>query len=373
MRFPDATPLRNITLNPIPCVPKDEPLLRILDKFQEGHSHMAIVSRFSNEKAESVRREVKKGLTQRLKDRVGMGDSGSDASSSSSSSSGDSDSDSDADHETADGARHGEESNASEHDATSKVSKKRRRRWGRKEKKKKKEEDVEMGRMKKVEKENALPASPLTGLAMMMNSGREQQIPDDAVLAEEGADEVRKLPSSIRPTRQLLLNWHLPDEQILRSLDPAVMPLGIITLEDVVEGTVSSIHTSLDMSPHPFSFYFRAHWRGDIRRIRRRRQLASLLTSFSRRQASSRETPWWHRGWRRKWRRDSHIDDDGRHSDGSLIPTTRNPRRRLGIQPRDPPLPVRACGSDVLCAEYTKPGPGKKPNEAWEGENAPDK
>jgi metal transporter CNNM len=46
----DATPLRNIPLNKVPFVPNNEPLLGILDKFQEGTSHMAIVSRFSVEK-----------------------------------------------------------------------------------------------------------------------------------------------------------------------------------------------------------------------------------------------------------------------------------------------------------------------------------
>jgi metal transporter CNNM len=46
----DATPLRKIPLNKVPFVPNNEPLLGILDKFQEGGSHMAIVSRFSVEK-----------------------------------------------------------------------------------------------------------------------------------------------------------------------------------------------------------------------------------------------------------------------------------------------------------------------------------
>lgn len=46
----DAIPLRSIPLNKVPFVPNNEPLLGILDKFQEGRSHMAIVSRFSVEK-----------------------------------------------------------------------------------------------------------------------------------------------------------------------------------------------------------------------------------------------------------------------------------------------------------------------------------
>jgi metal transporter CNNM len=71
----DAVPLRKIPLNKVPFVPNNEPLLGILDKFQEGRSHMAIVSRFSVAKAESVKKAVKRGLTQRLRERVGMGDS----------------------------------------------------------------------------------------------------------------------------------------------------------------------------------------------------------------------------------------------------------------------------------------------------------
>ena len=78
----DATPVRKIPLNKVPFVPNNEPLLGILDKFQEGRSHMAIVSRFSVERAASVKQAVKRGLTQRLRDRVLMGDSDSSSSSS---------------------------------------------------------------------------------------------------------------------------------------------------------------------------------------------------------------------------------------------------------------------------------------------------
>ena len=35
--------MRKIPLNKVPFVPNNEPLLGILDKFQEGRSHMAIV------------------------------------------------------------------------------------------------------------------------------------------------------------------------------------------------------------------------------------------------------------------------------------------------------------------------------------------
>src|ERR1700722_11147436 len=80
---PDAVPLRKIPLNRVPLVPNNEPLLGILDKIQEGRSHIVIVSRFSVEKAASVKKAAKRGLTQRLRERVGMGDTDSSSSSSS--------------------------------------------------------------------------------------------------------------------------------------------------------------------------------------------------------------------------------------------------------------------------------------------------
>ena len=63
-----------MNLNKVPFVPNDEPLLGILDKFQEGRSHMAIVSRFSAAKAKSVKKAVKQGLTQRIRQTVGISD-----------------------------------------------------------------------------------------------------------------------------------------------------------------------------------------------------------------------------------------------------------------------------------------------------------
>ncbi|TFY55773.1 hypothetical protein EVG20_g9197, partial [Dentipellis fragilis] len=73
----EAVPVRRIPLNKVPTLAQNEPLLGILDRFQEGRSHMAIVSRMSIEKATSVKKAVKKGITQRLKDRVGISDSSS--------------------------------------------------------------------------------------------------------------------------------------------------------------------------------------------------------------------------------------------------------------------------------------------------------
>ena len=88
--------MRKIPLNKVPFVPNNEPLLGILDKFQEGRSHMAIVSRYSEERAASIKYEVKKGLTERLKERVGMGDSSSSESETDSESESEADAGSDA-------------------------------------------------------------------------------------------------------------------------------------------------------------------------------------------------------------------------------------------------------------------------------------
>ncbi|KAI0646521.1 hypothetical protein C8Q79DRAFT_963167 [Trametes meyenii] len=205
----DATPLRNITLNMMPCVPFNEPLLNILDKFQEGRSHMAIVSRFSVEKAKSVQHEVKKGLTQRLKDRVGMGDS----------------SDSSSDEGSGDESATGTGSGASDRDATlggdGAEGTKKRRRWRRRahhKKRKSKESTAEEGQAKpeavemdKLRKDSPLQGAVHTSLAKALSMGREQSLPDDAVLAPEQA------------------------EDFVQSMDTYVQPLGIITLEDVVE------------------------------------------------------------------------------------------------------------------------------------------
>ncbi|KAI0674529.1 hypothetical protein C8Q78DRAFT_967399 [Trametes maxima] len=206
----DATPLRNIALNAMPCVPFNEPLLNILDKFQEGRSHMAIVSRFSVEKAKSVQHEVKKGLTQRLKDRVGMGDS----------------SDSSSDEGSGDESATGTGSGASDRDATLRGDgadgTKKRRRWRRRahqKKRKSKESTAEEGQAKteavemdKLRKDSPLQGAVQTSLAKALSMGREQSLPDDAVLAPEQA------------------------EDFVQSMDTYVQPLGIITLEDVIIG-----------------------------------------------------------------------------------------------------------------------------------------
>lgn len=213
----DAIPLRKIPLNKVPFIPNNEPLLGLLDKFQEGRSHIAIVSRFSVEKAASVKKAVKRGLTQRLRERVGMG-----------------------------------ESDSSDEEDKEKGKKQRERR--RKKKVKDIEEGIEedfegdtlgdahanghgnghttdfsalprgrggggvsgAGRAKEVSIER--PKSrrtsfqlPRAAVGMTSMSNLEQSMPADAVLGKEGAEE------------------------FLQGFDPAIMPLGIITLEDVLE------------------------------------------------------------------------------------------------------------------------------------------
>ncbi|KAJ3874093.1 hypothetical protein F5051DRAFT_104098 [Lentinula edodes] len=215
-----SVPLREIPLNKVFFVPQNESLLGILDKFQEGRSHMAIVSRFSREKAASVKKAVKHSLTQRLRERV-MGDS-SDSS-----------------------------DDEKEKDPRFEKKFRRRRKIKNIEERSEDGEDTLKGEhtdestSRSVSRSNTAtdpntasltiadlhqhikcpiddnedrPKSRRTsfqlsraaaGLASISNL--EQSMPADAVLAKEGA------------------------EAFLQGFDPAISPLGIITLEDVLE------------------------------------------------------------------------------------------------------------------------------------------
>ncbi|CAM6025243.1 unnamed protein product [Sphagnum balticum] len=51
----DETPVRNCTIRKIPRVPEGAPLYDILNDFQKGHSHMAVVVKYNKEKAESLK------------------------------------------------------------------------------------------------------------------------------------------------------------------------------------------------------------------------------------------------------------------------------------------------------------------------------
>ncbi|KAJ3562519.1 hypothetical protein NP233_g9515 [Leucocoprinus birnbaumii] len=215
----DATPLRKIPLNKVPFIPNNEPLLGMLDKFQEGRSHMAIVSRHSVHKAQSVKKAVKRGLTQRLRASVGM-----DTESSSSDEESESGiaghtkrwtnrkkqnrlrrrSGSKKDSDVEDGATIAEDDNTIKEDHSPEASSPSPG------------DDKESGegnKSKSNKKTTTFQLSKLSKQAAgaVMTAGREQSMPADAVLAKEGANE------------------------FLQSFDPAVMPLGIITLEDVLE------------------------------------------------------------------------------------------------------------------------------------------
>jgi metal transporter CNNM len=214
----DATPVRKIPLNRVNFVPQNEPLLGILDKFQEGRSHMAIVTRLSKEKAASVKKVVKKNLTQRLRARVGMGDS-----------------DSSSDEEPDDKGTHGAHAaqakdESADGDATLRSSGYLEKEVSAEDGKplepvrtnsgrgrpKRRNVDLEMGLglgMTPIEdKDKEQVKSRRNSVQLVRSTGLEQSMPADAVLNRQAAQD------------------------FVQNFDFAVAPLGIITLEDVLEG-----------------------------------------------------------------------------------------------------------------------------------------
>ncbi|KAJ7157300.1 hypothetical protein C8R46DRAFT_1355653 [Mycena filopes] len=221
----DAIPLRKIPLNKVPFIPNNEPLLGLLDKFQEGRSHMAIVSRFSTEKAASVKKAVKRGLTQRLRQHVGMGDSDSSDEDEKESKHNTSRKKKVKDIEegieedfegdtlgsvmlTANNGNGNGHANGNSRVIEKDFSPHRGRGGGVGGRTKESSRDREDGPPKSRRTSFQLPkaVAGMTSMSML-----EQSMPADAVLGKAGAAE------------------------FLQDFDPAVMPLGIITLEDVLE------------------------------------------------------------------------------------------------------------------------------------------
>lgn len=200
----DAVPLRKLPLNKVPFVPNNESLLGILDRFQEGRSHIAIVSRLSAEKAASVKKVAKRSLTQRIRERVGIGDS-------SDSSDGESDPKGRDKRVPSKGISWADDTTAKDRDDAEDVSKRRSfAARGRGRHKHSGPRDIEKGGLDEqeieTEKEKQKSKFPRASLAL------EQTMPADAVLTKKDA------------------------EDFLQMIDPAINPLGIITLEDVLEG-----------------------------------------------------------------------------------------------------------------------------------------
>ncbi|KAK2465029.1 hypothetical protein APHAL10511_003105 [Amanita phalloides] len=248
----DATPLRTIPLNKVPFVPNNEPLLHILDRFQEGRSHMAIVSRFSMEKAASVKQVVKRGLTQRLLGKVGIGDSDDSPSESS-------EEDKDSAGNGSDGIRlrkryrfrkkRGTKGKSTE-DASSEDGETTL---------KSKEDAVAFDEAPTLESGNLTFDNGASGANNPANSERVNlgnrgaaQAGDNRKVVGETNNEAKKrglsLPLKTMPgigmISSLQLEQNMPADAVLskegaaeflKNFDPAVMPFGIITLEDVLE------------------------------------------------------------------------------------------------------------------------------------------
>ena len=195
-------------LNKVNFVPQNESLLGILDRFQEGRSHMAMVSRLSLENAESVKKVVKKNLTQRLMGAVRGDSSSSDevTESDEEDSATKKNSKWGTDVKVEDVSDEGEDDKGEGNSTGGGITGwARKRREAHKRHKRNKSgssgDDLEMG--------NIAVEGARGGQGPL-----EQAMPADAVLSKENAQDFLQI----------------------QGLDPAIMPLGIITLEDVLEG-----------------------------------------------------------------------------------------------------------------------------------------
>ncbi|VDB91928.1 unnamed protein product [Peniophora sp. CBMAI 1063] len=232
----DAIPVRKIPLNKVVTVAQNEPLLGILDRFQEGRSHMAIVSRLSIEKAASVKKVVKRGLTQRIKSSVGISDS--------------SDEDTDSDVEEAEHtdtrvtARKASMASSGSGTSTTAIGTEFTREdtgssnasgdakgTGRK---------SIFGRKRRKDKKRARIADPEMGDPRVSSSGKAE---GDPVPMDDMASKAKK-PSLAQSVFALGKEQSMPADAVLsadaakdflQGFDQSVAPLGIITLEDVLE------------------------------------------------------------------------------------------------------------------------------------------
>lgn len=187
----DATPLATIPINAIPSVPWNEPLTNMLNAFQEGRSHMAIVSRRARpppdvEDAESVMTAAAGGLKSKFMRHVHT----IGHKSSSGSDSGSTDSDSDSDVELG----------------------------------KKKNHRRVFQRRKSVSTANSSPTEPTA--AEKVKAETEEKKKSTLLSAAKLNDNEQNVPADAE-----LSNKHL--EQFFDGLEGA--PFGIITLEDVLE------------------------------------------------------------------------------------------------------------------------------------------
>ncbi|EJD00441.1 DUF21-domain-containing protein [Fomitiporia mediterranea MF3/22] len=218
----DAVPVRRMRLIKVPFVPQNELLLGILDRFQEGRSHMAIVSRLSRERAQSVKKAVRKGLTQRLLGAL-HGDSSSDTSSDTSDD--DDDGKSNDSTEVREQSVNGDSVTVAGDDSEKQSNKVKfagkKHRFRKRDKKRKHDRrdsgqsDLEKGDAE-AEAKREKDKDKDKEKEKLWKSGLEQRMPADAVLSKANAEE------------------YLASQGI----DPAIMPLGIITLEDVLEEVI---------------------------------------------------------------------------------------------------------------------------------------
>lgn len=155
---------------------------------------MAIVSRFSVERAKVVKKVVKTGLTQKLKKTVGMSDSEDET---------EIDTDSEQDGSLS-AKRQDEKTSTLPGQVTAKGPGGIHKHGGNT----KKEKDVQVTKPQRLE----------------------QSMPADAVLGKDGATEV--FPTPFKAI--CLYSFLVP--KFLQGFNPSIMPMGIITLEDVLEG-----------------------------------------------------------------------------------------------------------------------------------------